>query len=59
MVREKLTLKIDLNIFSQNLIYSVDIFNGFDAVRAGFHVYERVDEGCGGEETDDNVPLIR
>lgn len=51
-VERKLTLKINLDVFSQDLVYSVDIFNGFDAVGAGFYVYEGVDEGCGGEEAD-------
>ena len=51
-IERELTLKINLNVFSQDLVYSVDIFNGFDAVGAGFYVYEGVDEGCGGEEAD-------
>ena len=58
-VEWELTLKINLNVFSQDLVYSVDIFNGFDAVGAGFYVHEGVDEGCGGEEADRYVALIR
>ena len=58
-IERELTLKINLNVFCQDLVYSVDIFNSFDAVGAGFNVHEGVDEGCGGEEAGRYVALIR
>ena len=51
-MRDLHTLKINPNVFSKHFIYSVDVFNRFPAARARVHVYERVDEGGGGEEAD-------
>ena len=57
-MRDLHTFKINLNIFSKDFIHSVDAFYGFDTIGAGVYVYEGVDEGGGGEEADQRIPLV-
>ena len=57
-MRDLHTFKIYFNIFSKDFIHSVDAFYGFDTVSAGVYVYEGVDEGGGGEEADQRIPLV-